>query len=203
MEETKNAFHWGPENPHPLSMMRTELVWGEIMEKNRKGPPPFLEMAVLETEAVVRNQKSEVRGQKSEVRGQKSEVRGSEVGGCEADEVPAVTVGSAELAEPTKGPNMMTMNPEILSNDGKPQFAVLPYEEFLQLQAALARAEGLETADPGLGGFHENLRATELARRQGVKPAADLEDLRWPYGAENWEGFEEAIDVWRHGKSEG
>ncbi len=27
MQETKNAFHWGPTNPHPLSKMRTELVW--------------------------------------------------------------------------------------------------------------------------------------------------------------------------------
>jgi adenine-specific DNA-methyltransferase len=27
MDETKNAFHWGPTNPHPLSKMRTELVW--------------------------------------------------------------------------------------------------------------------------------------------------------------------------------
>ncbi|MBI4025333.1 MAG: hypothetical protein HY360_10165 [Verrucomicrobia bacterium] len=22
-----NEFHWGPTNPHPLSRMRTELVW--------------------------------------------------------------------------------------------------------------------------------------------------------------------------------
>ena len=22
-----NEFHWGPTNPHPLSKMRTELVW--------------------------------------------------------------------------------------------------------------------------------------------------------------------------------
>ena len=27
MKDTKNAFHWGPTNPHPLSKMRTELVW--------------------------------------------------------------------------------------------------------------------------------------------------------------------------------
>ena len=27
MDDTKNAFHWGPTNPHPLSKMRTELVW--------------------------------------------------------------------------------------------------------------------------------------------------------------------------------
>jgi DNA modification methylase len=27
MDDTKNAFHWGPANPHPLSKMRTELVW--------------------------------------------------------------------------------------------------------------------------------------------------------------------------------
>src|SRR4051812_40780444 len=27
MDNTKNEFHWGPTNPHPLSQMRTELVW--------------------------------------------------------------------------------------------------------------------------------------------------------------------------------
>jgi adenine specific DNA methylase Mod len=27
MDESKNDFHWGPTNPHPLSKMRTELVW--------------------------------------------------------------------------------------------------------------------------------------------------------------------------------
>ena len=27
MDESKNAFHWGPTNPHPLSKMRTEMVW--------------------------------------------------------------------------------------------------------------------------------------------------------------------------------
>lgn len=27
MDETKNAFRWGPTSPHPLSKMRTELVW--------------------------------------------------------------------------------------------------------------------------------------------------------------------------------
>lgn len=26
-EERKECFHWGPTNPHPLSRMRTELVW--------------------------------------------------------------------------------------------------------------------------------------------------------------------------------
>jgi hypothetical protein len=43
----------------------------EIMEKNRKSPPPFLEMAVLEAEVVVRGEaekKSEVRSRKSEGR---------------------------------------------------------------------------------------------------------------------------------------
>jgi hypothetical protein len=35
-----------------------------IMEKNRTSPPPFLEMAVLGAEAVIRGQKSDDRGQK-------------------------------------------------------------------------------------------------------------------------------------------
>ena len=30
---------------------------------------------------------------------------------------------------------MLTLHPETLSKDGKKQFAVLPYEEFLEIQA--------------------------------------------------------------------
>ncbi len=32
---------------------------------------------------------------------------------------------------------MIELHPEILAKDGKPQFAVLPYGEFLQVQQAL------------------------------------------------------------------
>ncbi len=34
---------------------------------------------------------------------------------------------------------MIDLHPEILSTNGEPQFAVLPYAEFLQVKAALAR----------------------------------------------------------------
>jgi adenine-specific DNA-methyltransferase len=54
----------------------------EIMEKNRKSPPPFLEMAVLEAEAVTR----------------------TEDGGGEVDEIPALTSrGSQQGAGSTSG----------------------------------------------------------------------------------------------------
>lgn len=38
---------------------------------------------------------------------------------------------------------MLTLHPEILSKNGKKQFAVLPYEEFVALQERLAQAEDL------------------------------------------------------------
>jgi hypothetical protein len=38
---------------------------------------------------------------------------------------------------------MITLHPEILIKNGKKQFAVLPYEEFLALQERLADAEDL------------------------------------------------------------
>jgi len=38
---------------------------------------------------------------------------------------------------------MLTLHPEILVKDGKKQFAVLPYEEFLAVQERLADAEDL------------------------------------------------------------
>lgn len=39
------------------------------------------------------------------------------------------------------GKRALTLHPEILVNDGKEQFAVLPYEEFLSVQERLADAE--------------------------------------------------------------
>lgn len=38
---------------------------------------------------------------------------------------------------------MVKLHPEILSRDGKKQFVVLPYEEFVALQERLAEAEDL------------------------------------------------------------
>lgn len=38
---------------------------------------------------------------------------------------------------------MLKLHPEILMKDGKKQFAVLPYEEFVALQQQLADAEDL------------------------------------------------------------
>ena len=38
---------------------------------------------------------------------------------------------------------MLKLHPEILSKDGKKQFAVLPYEEFLAVQERLADADDL------------------------------------------------------------
>jgi hypothetical protein len=38
---------------------------------------------------------------------------------------------------------MLTLHPEILVKNGKKQFAVLPYEEFVALQERLADAEDM------------------------------------------------------------
>lgn len=53
--------------------------------------------------------------------------------------------------------------------------------------------------EPRYGGFWDNLTAEELAKRQGVKPVNDLSELAWPFGPADWEGFEKAVDEWRHG----
>jgi hypothetical protein len=92
---------------------------------------------------------------------------------------------------------MITMHPEILVKDGQ-QYAVLPYAEFLQVQAALARLAEQGLADSRYGSFYENLSAAELARRQGVKKVSNLEALAWP-SPEDWDGFDAAVDEWRHG----
>jgi hypothetical protein len=55
---------------------------------------------------------------------------------------------------------MLELHPEILKKNGKSEFVVLPYEEFVQLQKLLADAEDLaelrqakkqEGAVPGIG----------------------------------------------------
>jgi hypothetical protein len=54
---------------------------------------------------------------------------------------------------------MLKLHPEILKRDGKEQFAVLPYEEFLAVQEILEDMEDLRLIeearanDPGGSGF--------------------------------------------------
>lgn len=38
---------------------------------------------------------------------------------------------------------MINLHPEFITKDGQPQFAVIPYEEFLQLQELLEDVEDL------------------------------------------------------------
>ncbi len=88
----------------------------------------------------------------------------------------------------------MSLHPEILTKDGEPQFAVLPYEEFLQVQQALRRSnDGSLQPDPRHGSFFDNLSAAELARRQGDKPVARVGDLYGHGDPADWEGFDEVL----------
>lgn len=93
---------------------------------------------------------------------------------------------------------MIELHPEILTKNGKPEFAVLTYEEFVQVQEALRRSNGgWPQPDPRYGGFFDNLSAEELARRQGVQPVARVEDLYGHGDPADWEGFDEALALWR------
>ncbi len=96
---------------------------------------------------------------------------------------------------------MIELHAEILSANGEPQFAVLPYAEFLQAKAALARLSEKGRDDLRYGSFYDDLSAEELARRQGVAAVTDTSSLAWPFGPEDWEGFEEAVQEWRHGST--
>ena len=44
--------------------------------------------------------------------------------------------------------------------------------------------------------YWENLPAAEYARRQGVQPVSDFSALFGAGRAEDWEGFEEAVELW-------
>jgi hypothetical protein len=45
--------------------------------------------------------------------------------------------------------------------------------------------------------YGENLPAAEYARRQGVQPVSDFSALFGAGAAEDWEGFDEAVERWR------
>jgi hypothetical protein len=91
---------------------------------------------------------------------------------------------------------MIILHPDILSKEGKPQFAVLPYDEFLKVKEALRMCD-MESSRC-YGGFFENLTADELAKRQGVNLISDTTSLAWTGDLEDWEGFEESVEQWRN-----
>jgi len=47
-----------------------------------------------------------------------------------------------------RGRKMIELHPEILEKDGKKEFVILPYEEFLAIQQALADVEDLAALRP-------------------------------------------------------
>ena len=64
---------------------------------------------------------------------------------------------------------MLKLHPEILIKNGKKQFAVLPYEEFLALQERLAETEDL-------------LELRKAKRAEGKKRSVDLGTVKRKLG---------------------
>ena len=64
---------------------------------------------------------------------------------------------------------MLKLHPEIVVKNGKKQFAVLPYEEFIALQERLADADDL-------------LELRKAKRAEGKKPAIPLADVKRALG---------------------
>jgi len=60
---------------------------------------------------------------------------------------------------------MIKLHPEFLVKEGKKEFAVLPYEEFVELQEFLADAQDLR-----------DLRAAK--KLEGAKPGVSLEQTK-------------------------
>jgi PHD/YefM family antitoxin component YafN of YafNO toxin-antitoxin module len=60
---------------------------------------------------------------------------------------------------------MIQLNPKFLKKDGKPEFVVLPYEEFLLLQELLADLEDLQ-----------DLRQAKLEEQEA--PTTSLTDIK-------------------------
>ena len=64
---------------------------------------------------------------------------------------------------------MITLHPEILKKNGKKEFVVLPYEEYVQLQELLADAEDL-------------LELRQAKQEQGNDPTVSLAEVRKRFG---------------------
>jgi hypothetical protein len=64
---------------------------------------------------------------------------------------------------------MLKLHPEFLVRDGKKQFAVLPYEEFLAVQERLADAEDL-------------IELRKAKRKEGKKPSTPLSEVKRQLG---------------------
>ncbi len=64
---------------------------------------------------------------------------------------------------------MLKLHPEVLIKDGKKQFVVLPYEEFLALQERLADADDL-------------LVLRKAKRAEGKKRSIPLADVKREFG---------------------
>ena len=64
-----------------------------------------------------------------------------------------------------KASNAMTLHPEILKKNGKSQFVVLPYEEFLAVQERLADADDL-------------LELRKAKRAEGQQPSIPLAEAK-------------------------
>lgn len=48
----------------------------------------------------------------------------------------------------------MSIHPQVIENDGRNEFVVLPYEEFLQMQAEIEDYEDLKTLRDEKAGSH-------------------------------------------------
>jgi hypothetical protein len=77
---------------------------------------------------------------------------------------------------------------------GEPRWLNITNIEQIDEPTASALAEG--GADWSYD-YWENLPAAEYARRQGVQPVSDFSVLFGAGQAEDWEGFDEAVERWR------
>jgi hypothetical protein len=62
---------------------------------------------------------------------------------------------------------MIQLHPTFLTKDGKPEFAVLPYEEFLHVQALLADLEDLQDLSAAKAAEHDALTVS-LAQAKAI-----------------------------------
>ncbi len=67
---------------------------------------------------------------------------------------------------------MIKLHPEVLRRDGKAQFAVLPWEEFLAIQEALEDLDDIRAIDEAKANDDGSpgLSSEEVRQKLGLKP---------------------------------
>ena len=74
---------------------------------------------------------------------------------------------------------MIDLHPEILSKNGKREFVVLPYEEFVALQEELEELEDIRQLEEAIAAEKAGMQRGDILIRLGPHMVGSVEDLMY------------------------